>query len=135
MGNYSQKVVIIAFTNKQGQKQLPLAPLSKDKAKSTWQEEFPIKRRCLVFDRVIECLEEQADMKIHFLLCGSGRPIFVNSRRHRMEDRQEQENECGVDKVLNWILGTITSQEAVMSTQSCLAKMSRGQDMWLLKSF
>lgn len=33
-----------------------------------------------MFDRVIECLEERADMKIHFPLCVSGRPTFEGSR-------------------------------------------------------
>ena len=59
-----------------------------------------MKKRCLVFDRIIECLEEQADMKIHFLLCGSGRPIFENSRRGRMEDWQELAQGYGVAKAL-----------------------------------
>lgn len=33
-----------------------------------------------------------------------------------MEDCQDTDEECGVDKVLIWILGVTTSQEAVMSS-------------------
>lgn len=48
-------------------------------------------------------------MRIHFLLCGSGRPIFENSRRGRMEDWQELAQGYGVDKALIWILGATSS--------------------------
>lgn len=62
-------------------------------------EEFPIKKRCSVFDRVIKCLEEQTDMKTRFLLCGSGRPI-LEKRRGRMENWQETAKGYGVAKAL-----------------------------------
>ena len=83
--------------------------------------EFPIKKRCLVFDRVIERLEEQADMKTRFLLCGSGKPIFENGRRGRMEDGQELAHGYGVAKALVWILGATSSRGAEVSTWSSLA--------------
>lgn len=71
-------------------------------------------------------------MKIHFLLCGSGRPIF--ERRDRMEYSEEMAQGYGVAKALIWILAATSSQGAEMPTQSFLAKMSRAQDKCLFIS-
>lgn len=90
-----------------------------------------MKERWSVFDRVIERLEELADMKIHFPLCGLGRLVFENSRRGRMKCWQEPDQRYGVPKALIWILSATSSLGAEMSTQSSPAKMSRAWDRCL----